>query len=175
MAGQVQGTVALDGKSVRGSGKGSERALHMVSAWAADMGLLLGQRKVDGKSNEITAIPELLRLLHLKGCIVTIDAMGCQKDIAGQLHDSGADYVLSLKANQPHRHAVLKRHFEQADALQGGNTYTENSQGHGRQEVRCYESQAGAGGAQAGGGRLAGAGQRGARRTHTPDAGQARQ
>ena len=81
IAGQVQGTVAIDGKSVRGSRKGdTPKALHMVSAWAADMGLLLGQCKVDGKSNEITAIPELLRMLHLQGCIVTIDAIGCQKE-----------------------------------------------------------------------------------------------
>jgi predicted transposase YbfD/YdcC len=135
---QVQGTVAIDGKSVRGSGKAGAPALHLVSAWAADMGLLLGQRKVDAKSNEITAIPELLKLLHLKGCIVTIDAMGCQRDIAGQLHEHGADYVLSLKANQPHMHAVVQQHFQEQNTPEG-NTYTENSQGHGRQEQRCYE------------------------------------
>ena len=117
LAGQVQGTVAIDGKSVRGSRKGDvPRALHMVSAWAADMGLLLGQCKVDGKSNEITAIPELLRLLHLKGCIVTIDAIGCQKSIAGQLHEHGADYVLSLKGNQRHMHQVVQKHFEVQDS-----------------------------------------------------------
>ena len=108
VAGRVHGTVAIDGKSVRGSSKAdARRPLHMVSAWAADMGLLLGQCKVDGKSNEITAIPELLRLLHLKGCIVTIDAIGCQKSIAQQLHEHGADYVLSLKGNQRHMHAVV--------------------------------------------------------------------
>jgi predicted transposase YbfD/YdcC len=139
-AGRVQGTLAIDGKSVRGSGKGAARALHMVSAWAADMALLLGQRKVDDKSNEITAIPELLKLLHLKGCIVTIDAMGCQTGIAGQLHEHGADYILSLKANQPHMHAVVKQHFEQEP--QEGNIYTESNQGHGRQEVRRYEVRA---------------------------------
>ena len=140
VAGQVQGTVAIDGKAVRGSRKGDvHRALHMVSAWAADMGLLLGQRKVDGKSNEITAIPELLRLLHLKGCIVTIDAIGCQKDIARQLHEHGADYVLSLKDNQPHMHAVVQKHFEQHKmTAQECNMYTESSKNHGRQEVRCY-------------------------------------
>ena len=104
------------------------------------MGLLLGQCKVDGKSNEITAIPELLRLLHLKGCIVTIDAIGCQKSIAGQLHEHGADYVLSLKGNQRHMHAVVRKHFE----VQGSqerfeeNTYTESCSGHGRQELRSY-------------------------------------
>ena len=117
VAGRVHGTVAIDGKSVRGSSKGdAHRPLHMVSAWAADMGLLLGQCKVDGKSNEITAIPELLRLLHLKGCIVTIDAIGCQKSIAQQLHEHGADYVLSLKGNQRHMHQVVQKHFEVQDS-----------------------------------------------------------
>ena len=140
VAGQVQGTVAIDGKSVRGSRKGDvPKALHLVSAWAADMGLLLGQRKVDGKSNEITAIPQLLRLLHLKGCIVTIDAIGCQKAIADQLHTHGADYVLSLKGNQRHMHAVVQKHFEAVDtAKPQDSTYVESFKGHGREELRSY-------------------------------------
>ena len=145
IAGQIQGTVAIDGKSVRGSRKGdAPKALHMVSAWAADMGLLLGQCKVDGKSNEITAIPELLRTLHLKGCIVTIDAIGCQKSIAAQLNAHGADYVLSLKANQRHMHAVVQKHFEaqgpeaQDPGAQSDSTYTESFHGHGRKELRSY-------------------------------------
>ena len=141
VAGRVYGSVAIDGKSVRGSSKGdARRPLHMVSAWAADMGLLLGQCKVDGKSNEITAIPELLRLLHLKGCIVTIDAIGCQKSIAQQLHEHGADYVLSLKGNQRHMHAVVQKHFEVQASQEplDENTYTESSSGHGRQELRSY-------------------------------------
>lgn len=143
LAGTVQGTVAIDGKCVRGSGKaGARRPLHMVSAWAADMGLLLGQCQVDGKSNEITAIPELLRLLHLRGCVVTIDAIGCQKGIAQQLHEHGADYVLSLKSNQKHMHAVVQKHFEsspQAAATGCENIYTEHFSGHGRQELRSYK------------------------------------
>ena len=141
VAGRVHGTVAIDGKSVRGSSKAdARRPLHMVSAWAADMGLLLGQCKVDGKSNEITAIPELLRLLHLKGCIVTIDAIGCQKSIAQQLHEHGADYVLSLKGNQRHMHQVVQKHFEVQDSQERfeENTYTESCSGHGRQELRSY-------------------------------------
>ena len=138
IAGPVQGTVAIDGKSVRGSHKGDARkALHLVSAWAADMGVLLGQRKVDGKSNEITAIPELLRLLQLKGCIVTIDAIGCQKEIAAQLHGHGAHYVLSLKGNQPHMHGVVKNHCEAMHECD--NTYNEHVTGHGRQEQRSYK------------------------------------
>ncbi len=137
IAGQIQGTVAIDGKSVRGSR--APKALHMVSAWAADMGLLLGQCRVDGKSNEITAIPELLRTLHLKGCIVTIDAIGCQKSIAAQLNAHGAGYVLSLKANQRHMHAVVQKHFEAQDpGAQADSTYSESFKGHGRQELRSY-------------------------------------
>ena len=140
LAGQVQGTVAIDGKSVRGSRKGNgTKALHLVSAWAADMGLLLGQRKVDGKSNEIRAIPELLSMLHLKGCTVTIDAIGCQKSIARQLQERGADYVLSLKGNQKHMHAVVQKHFEGSSTTEPGcSLYSERFSGHGRKELRSY-------------------------------------
>ena len=102
LAGRVRGVVAIDGKSVRGSkrdadGKG---ALHLISAWAHEAGLVLAQRAVDGKSNEITAIPELLDMLALEGAIVTIDAMGTQKDIAAMIVAKKADYVLALKGNQ---------------------------------------------------------------------------
>src|SRR5215831_2167534 len=95
--------VALDGKTLRrtfdrGRGLG---ALHLVSAWASANGLTLGQVAVGAKSNEVTAIPRLLELLDLQGCVVTIDAAGCQKDIAGQIVAKGADYVLALKENQP--------------------------------------------------------------------------
>jgi hypothetical protein len=91
--------VAIDGKTVRRSGsrRHDHGPLHLVSAWASDQGLVLGQREVDGKSNEITAIPELLDTLHLDGAIVTLDAMGCQKDIAARIRAKGADYLLALK------------------------------------------------------------------------------
>jgi predicted transposase YbfD/YdcC len=93
--------IAIDGKTARGSydhgaGKG---AIHMVSAWASQNRLVLGQRKVDDKSNEITAIPELLKVLELQGCIVTLDAMGTQTAIAHQIITQGGDYVLALKGN----------------------------------------------------------------------------
>lgn len=94
------GTIAVDGKTARGSGSGGEDALHMVSAFATDLGLVLGQEKVAGKSNEIMAIPELLSGLHLKGCLVSIDAMGCQKLIADQIVAQGGDYLLTVKGNQ---------------------------------------------------------------------------
>lgn len=94
--------VAIDGKMLRHSydRSNNKSAIHMVSAWASENGLTLGQVKTDEKSNEITAIPELLELLEIKGCIVTIDAMGCQKKIAAQIVDDDADYVLALKGNQ---------------------------------------------------------------------------
>ena len=102
-------------------------------------GQVQGTVAIDGKSNEITAIPELLQLLHLKGCIVTIDAIGCQKSIAQQLHEHGADYVLSLKGNQRHMHEVVRKHFEASGtAEQQDNTYAERSSGHGRVELRSY-------------------------------------
>jgi len=94
--------IAIDGKRVCGSGDKNtgKAAIHMVSAWASQNHLVLGQVKVDDKSNEITAIPELLKILDIEGCIVTIDAMGCQKEIAQTIVDARADYVLSVKKNQ---------------------------------------------------------------------------
>jgi predicted transposase YbfD/YdcC len=114
--------VSIDGKTVRRShdkGQGKQ-AIHMVSAWASENELVLGQVKVEDKSNEITAIPELLRLLALKGCIVTIDAMGCQTDIADQIISQGADYVLALKDNHKRLHQEVQRLF--TDALTDPNT-----------------------------------------------------
>jgi len=95
--------VPIDGKTLRGSGGAKHRnnPLHVVSAWATQQGMTLGQVAVDSKSNEITAIPKLLEMLELKGAIVSIDAMGCQKEIAKQIVDGGGDYVLAVKDNQP--------------------------------------------------------------------------
>src|ERR687894_340900 len=106
--------VAIDGKTVRRSGgrRHDHGPLHLVSAWASDQGLVLGQREVDGKSNEITAIPELLDTLQLNGAIVTLDAMGCQKDIAARIRAKGADYLLVLKANHGRAFEAVRGHFE---------------------------------------------------------------
>lgn len=106
--------VAIDGKTVRRSfDRGREQTpLHLVSAWASERGLALGQRRVDDKSNEITAIPELLDALALEGTLVTVDAMGCQKAIAQRILDRQADYLLGLKANHAHAYAAVQRHFE---------------------------------------------------------------
>lgn len=107
--------VAIDGKTLRRSfdhGR-EQRPLHIVSAWACQRGLSLGQRQVDDKSNEITAIPDLLDTLRLKGTIVTLDAMGCQKVIASKILEQGADYLITLKANQGRMFAAVRDHCEQ--------------------------------------------------------------
>ena len=93
--------IAVDGKCVRGSHDGQQNAIHLVSAWSSANGLTLGQVRTADKSNEITAIPELLATLDIKGTIITIEAMGCQHDIAAKIVASGADYVLGVKGNQP--------------------------------------------------------------------------
>lgn len=138
-AGEV---VALDGKTLCGSVDRSNdrQAIHMVSAWASQNGLVLGQVKVDHKSNEITAIPELLGLLALSGCIVTIDAMGCQTEIATQIVAQGADYVLALKGNQGHLYQEVVRLFNDALSEPSRGIPIETAQtiekGHGRIEKR---------------------------------------
>lgn len=137
--------IAIDGKTLRRShDKASGKAaIHMVSAWSSANGLVLGQTKTDEKSNEITAIPELLKLLEISGCIVSIDAMGCQKKIAGKIVEQGADYVLALKENQGRLHEDVKDIFECArrsgfEDIAHGFCETVNK-GHGRIETRrCW-------------------------------------
>lgn len=108
--------IPIDGKRLLGSYDRSKNqsALHVVSAWASENRFMLGQVKVENKSNEITAIPALLELLDITGCIITIDAMGTQTDIAKRIVDKEADYVLSLKANHPTLSAQVKQWFETA-------------------------------------------------------------
>ena len=137
--------VAIDGKTARRSydRAGKKGALHMVSAWASQNALTLGQVKTDAKSNEITAIPQLLEMLDLHGCIVTIDAMGCQREIAQQITDGGADYVLAVKENQGQLYQGIQDLFEGAAALGFDGTpydYAETmDKGHGRVERReCW-------------------------------------
>ena len=116
--------------------------VHMVSAWACRNGVVLGQVKTDEKSNEITAVPELLEKLELKGCIVTLDAMGCQRAIAKQVKEGGGDYVLALKRNQPELDAGVREYFEAAREDDYGRPEIENEEtseeGHGRIEHRSY-------------------------------------
>ena len=139
-----QPVLAVDGKTARRShdrGKGLG-ALHCVSVWASDFGLSLGQVACAEKSNEITAIPELLRLVDIKGTIITIDALGTQKVIAEQIIDSGADYVLALKGNQETMHQAVidyvARHLDNDFAEVPVRRWMSIEKGHGREELRGY-------------------------------------
>lgn len=143
-SGVEQPVFAVDGKTARRS---HDRAhglgpLHSVSVWASDFGLSLGQIACDEKSNEITAIPELLRLVDIKGAIITIDAMGTQKAIAEQIVDSKADYVLALKGNQETLHQAvidyLDQQMENDFAQAGARRLLLTEKGHGREEIRSY-------------------------------------
>lgn len=132
--------VALDGKSVRRALNRGEDFRVIVSAWATESGLLLGQRKVRDKSNEITVVPELLQALELAGCIVTADAMHCQKNIAKEILQADADYVLALKGNQGTAFAEVKSFLDDAvSRADQGLVFLETvEKGHGRLEQRRY-------------------------------------
>lgn len=127
--------IAIDGKTLRGSKDSfhQKKPIHVVNAWACSNGLALGQRTVDGKTNEIKAIPELLKLLDIEGCIITIDAMGTQKEIAEQIIENKADYILALKSN----HGYLKENVETIFKVQTPiSEHTSVEKGHGRIETR---------------------------------------
>lgn len=137
--------VAIDGKTLRGSFQRTDKsdALHLISAWAADSGLTLGQLLVDSKSNEITAVPKLLRQIDVKGCVVTLDAMGCQKKIAIAIRHAEADYLLALKGNRATLHDEVRSFFADPLALDRARTggrvvscSSEHDKGHGRTEER---------------------------------------
>ena len=142
MIAAVSGVIALDGKTVRHSFDKSlkKSAIHMVSAWSVANRLVLGQVKVDSKSNEITAIPKLLKLLAIKGCLITIDAMGCQTAIAEQIIDQGGDYLLAVKGNQKHLYEDIQHLFKHAVAknflTDGFDEERTVNKGHGRLEIR---------------------------------------
>jgi len=133
--------VALDGKRLRNSfdRASGKAAIHMVGAWATESGLALGQPAVDSKENEITALPRLLKLLDLVGATVTLDAMGCQRAIAGQIIEQRGDYVLALKGNQPELHEDAKLLLDEgiAAGFEGPHDFHEDvDKGHGRIEIR---------------------------------------
>ena len=148
-----QEVVALDGKALRRALNKGQSVKYVVSAWAESNGLVLGQLKVADKSNEITAVPELLRVLELSGCIVTLDAMGCQKKIAKEIVEADADYVLALKGNQETVHEEVKSFLDatlleqQRPRLQGAKlskaaatlaSLETVEKDHGRLEIRRY-------------------------------------
>jgi predicted transposase YbfD/YdcC len=137
--------IAIDGKSLRRARnvKDGHYFVHMVSAWATANRVVLGQVRTDQKSNEITAIPKLLELLQIEGCIVTIDAMGCQKDIVAKIVDQGGDYVIPVKDNQPTLFAAVSEHFDErfdGDLAPSEASFHEtHNKGHGRFETRrCW-------------------------------------
>jgi predicted transposase YbfD/YdcC len=135
--------IAIDGKTMRGSAQSKRgiKGLHQVSAYSTALGLTLGSRAVDDKSNEITAIPDLLEILHINGCLVTIDAMGCQTAIAEKILEKKADYLLALKGNQGKLHEDVELFFDKK--MSDKNDFILKNEsidaGHGRIEVRrCW-------------------------------------
>ena len=141
--------VAVDGKTLRRSYDKSDdkAAIHMVNAWASETGIVLGQLRTSEKSNEITAIPELLDMLEVSGCIVSIDAMGCQTAIAQKIRDKGADYLLAVKGNQNTLHEDIKLFLDDLSAKESlvktKGFHETLDKGHGRIEIRrCWVSTA---------------------------------
>jgi predicted transposase YbfD/YdcC len=131
--------IAIDGKTLRRSfdPANNKRALHLVSAWACEAKLSLGQVQVDEKSNEITAIPELLRMLELKGAIITLDAMGCQRDIASKIIEKNANYVLALKQNHGDLYDNVQTYFK-LESEASHEVITTLEKDHGRIEKRVF-------------------------------------
>jgi predicted transposase YbfD/YdcC len=136
--------IAIDGKCLKNSydKKFGNRAINMVSAWATSNKLVLGQRKVDKKSNEITAIPELIKVLDIAGCIVTIDAIGCQKEIVNLISQKDGDYIIALKKNQKNLYESVELLFKEAISKRNegfsASHYSTRELGHGREEIRNY-------------------------------------
>lgn len=135
-------TIAIDGKTLRGSHdkENGKSAIHMVSAWVSDIHLVLGQLKTEDKSNEITAIPELIKTLALEGAIVTIDAMGCQKKITHTIIDAYADYVIQVKDNQKNLHQDIALFFQDPSLNGPFDVFETLDKDHGRIETRRYYS-----------------------------------
>jgi len=132
--------ISIDGKASRRTHDKDQKSLHLISAFASEARLVLGQKKVDGKTNEITEMPGLLNWLDLKRSVVTIDAMGCQKEIAAQIIEQGGDYVLALKGNQSKLHDEIVNYFEQAKEYGTQDVdyqfFESEEKGHGRKEKR---------------------------------------
>ena len=128
-------TVSIDGKTLCASRDNEQRAIHMVSAWANEHKLVLGQIKTAEKSNEITAVPQLLDLIDVQGCVITADAMSCQKEISRKITEKNADYVIALKGNQESLNEDVRLYFEE---FKGVQTTATKEKGHGRIETREY-------------------------------------
>src|SRR5262245_42146028 len=145
ITGSLEGAaVAIDGKTLAGSSDSTtaKQALHLVSAWATQHGVVLGQVATEDHSNEITAIPKLLQLLDVRGATVTIDAMGCQKEIARQVRDQGADYVLAVKGNQKNLAEAIGLQMRRGPAKVVRSKLKTREKDHGRTEERTYTAMA---------------------------------
>ena len=145
VVGSLQGeTIAIDGKTLRRSGESTtgKDALHLVSAWATERGVVLGQVATADHSNEITAVPVLLQLLNVRGATVTIDAMGCQKAIAQQVRDQGADYVLAVKGNQKSLEDAIHFYMGPGQSKLPRSKLITNEKNHGRTDQRTYTAMA---------------------------------
>lgn len=142
---EVENVLAVDGKSIRRAFDQARGGLqvHMVNAWLRDQGLVLGSLRTADKSNEITAIPDLLRLLNIQGCTVTIDAMGCQRKIAQSIVDKGGDYMLQVADNHPTMRLEIEEFFDYLDKTQQATplslTHSSIDKGHGRLEERFFQ------------------------------------
>lgn len=138
LRGKISGdVVAFDGKTHRRTGGGDNPALHMLNAWSVENRLVLGQLAVEEKSNEITAVPQLMDMLDLKGCVVTTDALNCQKTVAQKAVEKKADYVLAVKGNHPVMHDEVMRHMD-ALAVSSPAGFESVEKDHGRIETRRY-------------------------------------
>ena len=139
---QSREIISVDGKTMRGSGSEEQKPIHMVSAWANKAKAVFGQMAVDGKTNEITAVPELLELLDIEGTIITADAMSCQKEIVRKIREKGADYVIGLKDNQPKLRQETEEYFtaalEEPQFYNRVEKHVTQEKGHGRIETREY-------------------------------------
>ena len=139
---QSREIISVDGKTMRGSGSEGQKPIHMVSAWANKARAVFGQMAVDEKTNEITAVPELLELLDIKGTIITADAMSCQKEIVRKISEKGADYVIGLKDNQPRLRQETEEYYvaaiEAPQFYRHIDRFVTQETGHGRIETREY-------------------------------------
>lgn len=134
-----EGVIAIDGKSSRHSFDQDKKMLHMISAYASEAGLVLAQEKVEEKSNEITAIPKILEWLDVRGSTVTIDAMGCQEQIANTIVSKEGNYIFALKGNQGTLHEDVLLYMEDPGIIKNLTSYTHHDKGHGRLETRtCW-------------------------------------
>ncbi len=132
--------VVIDGKALRGTSKKKSSMIQTLNAWGRSTGLILGQRVIDKGSNEITALPDFLKELQLKGCLVTLDAMGCQKKIVEEIVEQEADYIIALKKNQPSMYSQVESYLQEQTELDFTDldSFSTSEKGHGRTERRFY-------------------------------------